>query len=198
MKEERNDWTKMYHKILKGLEVMIDVQKQVKDIMKIAAETNMIITEIEDTILKASTNNQVINMTNITGISEDLRYLIQSNIENQVFQIQQMLANELDAYKEKENVYVNDNIWEILEFFKKEEIRKENGRIKDEEVILVKPYEISQSKLSTSLLTTSFITDEVKNLLKYIKFVQSPTQTRLFRPLPHYQSFKSRGENYWP
>ncbi len=25
MKEERNDWTKMYHKILKGLEVMIDV-----------------------------------------------------------------------------------------------------------------------------------------------------------------------------
>ena len=110
MKEERNDWTKMYHKILKGLEVMIDVQKQVKDIMKIAAETNMIITEIEDTILKASTNNQVINMTNITGISEDLRYLIQSNIENQVFQIQQMLANELDAYKEKENVYVNDNI----------------------------------------------------------------------------------------
>ena len=110
MKEERNDWTKMYHKILKGLEVMIDVQKQVKDIMKIAAETNMIITEIEDTILKASTNNQVINMTNITGISKDLRYLIQSNIENQVFQIQQMLANELDAYKEKENVYVNDNI----------------------------------------------------------------------------------------
>jgi len=27
MKEERNDWTKMYHKTLKGLEAMIDVQK---------------------------------------------------------------------------------------------------------------------------------------------------------------------------
>ena len=113
MKEERNNWTKMYHKILKGLEVMINVQKQVKNIMKIAAGTNMIITEMEDTILKASTNNQVINITNITGISEDLRYLIQSNMENQVFQIQRMLANELDAYKEKENVYVDDNIWEI-------------------------------------------------------------------------------------
>jgi len=36
--------------------------------------------------------------------------------------------------------------------------------------------------------------DEVKNLLKYIKFVRSPTQTRLFRPLPYYQSLKFRGE----
>ena len=25
MKEERNNWTKIYHKILKGLEAMIDV-----------------------------------------------------------------------------------------------------------------------------------------------------------------------------
>jgi len=41
---------------------------------------------------------------------------------------------------------------------------------------------------------TSFITDEVKNLFKYMKFVQSPTQTRLFKPPPHYQSLKSRGE----
>ena len=82
MKEERNDWTKIYHKMLKGLEVMIDMQKQVKNMMKIVVETNMTITEIEDTILKASTNNQVINTTNITGVSEDLRYLIQSNIEN--------------------------------------------------------------------------------------------------------------------
>jgi len=27
-----------------------------------------------------------------------------------------------------------------------------------------------------------------------MKFVQTPTQTRIFRPLPHYQSLKSRGE----
>jgi len=66
---------------------MIDVQKQVKDMMKIVAETNMTIIEMEDSILKASINNQVINATNIAGMSEDLQYLIQSNIENQVFQI---------------------------------------------------------------------------------------------------------------
>ena len=43
-------------------------------------------------------------------MSEDLRYLIQSNIENWVFQIQQMLADELDAYKGKGNEYVDINI----------------------------------------------------------------------------------------
>jgi len=78
--------------------------------------------------------------------------------------------------------------------FKEEEIRKENGRIKDKEVILVKPYKISQSKPLTSSSTTSFIIDEVKNLLKYMKFVRSLTQTRLFRLPPHYQSLKSRDE----
>jgi len=82
MKEERNDWTKIYHKTLKGLEAMIDVQKQVKDMMKIAEETNTMIIEMENTILKASTNNRVINTMNITGISEDLRYLIQNNMKN--------------------------------------------------------------------------------------------------------------------
>jgi len=86
MKEERNDWTKMYYKMLKGLEAIIDVQKQVRDMMKIAAETNTTIMEMEDTILKASTNNQVINAMNITGVSEDLRYF-QSDMENWVFQI---------------------------------------------------------------------------------------------------------------
>jgi len=50
--------------------------------MKIAAETNTTIIEMKDTILKASTNNQVTNMTNITGVSEDLRYLIKSDMEN--------------------------------------------------------------------------------------------------------------------
>jgi len=183
----------MYHKILKGLEAMIDVQKQVRDMMKIAVKTNTTITEMEDTILKASTNNRVINATNITGVSKDLRYLIQSDMENWIFQIQWMLANELDTYKRKGNVYVENNIKEIQELSKEEESKKERGHIKEEEVILVKPYEVSKSS-SLMTLTMSFITDEVKNLLKYMKFVRSPMQIQLFQPPPHYQSLKSRGE----
>ena len=82
IKEERKDWIRIYYKILKELEVMIDVQRQVKDMMKITAEANITITEMEDVILKASINNRVINTTNIAEVSEDLRYLIQRNMEN--------------------------------------------------------------------------------------------------------------------
>jgi len=56
-KNKWNDWTRIYHKTLKGLETMIDVQKQVWDIIKIAEEANATITEIEETILKTSINN---------------------------------------------------------------------------------------------------------------------------------------------
>jgi len=63
--------------------------------------------------------------------------------------------------------------------------------VEDKEIILVKPYEVSTTTSSSS---TSFITDEVENLLKHMKFVQTPSQTRIFKPPPHYQSLKSRGE----
>ena len=66
MKREREDWMKLYHKTLKGIEAMIDVQKMLKDMKKIAEETNTMIIEMEGTILTASINNQVINTTNIT------------------------------------------------------------------------------------------------------------------------------------
>jgi len=61
---------------------MIDVQGQVREMMKIAREANTTVTEMESNILKASINNQTINATNIARISEDLQYLIQNNIED--------------------------------------------------------------------------------------------------------------------
>jgi len=103
-----------------------------------------------------------------------------------------MLANELDRYKGKGNKYVKDNIQEIQELYIKEGNKGEKGIIEDEEVILVKPYEVSMTTLSSSRI--SFITDEVENLLKYMKFVQTLSQMRIFRPPPHYQSLKYRDE----
>ena len=66
MKKKREDWTRLYHKILKGIEAMINVQRMVKDMKKIVEETNTIMIEIEETILMASINNQTLNATNIT------------------------------------------------------------------------------------------------------------------------------------
>ena len=97
-KKEQDDWTRLYHKMLKGLEAMIDMQKQVRDMMKIAGEANTTITEMEETILKASINNRTTNTMNILGILEDLQYLIKSNMEDWVYQIQRMLADKSNAY----------------------------------------------------------------------------------------------------
>jgi len=110
MKKEREDWTRLYHKTLKGIEVIIDVQRMLKDMKKIAEETSTTVMEIEETILMASINNQTTNATNITQITEDLQYLIQSNMDNRVLQTQRMLADELDQYKRKGNRYVDENI----------------------------------------------------------------------------------------
>ena len=107
-------------------------------------------------------------------------------MEDQVFQIQRILADKLDEYKEKENRYVDENIWEIQELYIDEE-QKEKGKekIEDEEVILIKPYEVSEL-ISTK--SSSFINKEINNLLKYMKLVRLPTQTRIFQPPLHYQS----------
>jgi len=72
-----------------------------------------------------------------------------------------------------------------------EEAKREEGRVENKEVILIKPYEVSTTTSSSS---TSFITDEIEHLLKHMKFVRMPFQTRLFKPPPHYQSLRSRGE----
>ena len=76
-----------------------------------------------------------------------------------------MLADKLDWYKGKGNQYVNENIQEIQELYI------------EEEVILIKLYKVSES---SSIKSLSFIDKEIDNLLKYMKFVKSPTQTRIF------------------
>jgi len=48
MKREREDWTRLYHKTLKGIETMIDMQRMVKDMKKMAEEANTTIMEMKD------------------------------------------------------------------------------------------------------------------------------------------------------
>ena len=162
MKREREDWTRLYHKTLKGLETMIDVQRMTKDIKKLAEEANTILTEVEGTILMASINNQTMNATNLTQISEDLQYLVQRDMDERVFQIQRMLADELDRYKGKDNKYVEDNIKEIQELYMNKKINQVQGTIKNKEVILVQPYQVESTTTSLSSLS-SFISNEIAN-----------------------------------
>ena len=189
MKREREDWERLYYKMLKGLEAMINIQRTMKDMKKLAEEASTTITELEETILMASINHQTINATNITQMVEDLRYLIQSDMNDRAFQIQRRLADELDWYKGKGNQYMEENIQEIQELYIDEEMQnKGKGKIEEEDVILTKPYKTSESIKTKS---SSFINEEIKNLMKYMKFVKTPTQTRIFQLPPYYQSLRS-------
>ena len=143
---------------------MIDVQKQAKNIMKIVEETDITITESERTILKVSINNQTINAMNILGISENLQYLIQSNMEDWAYQVQQILADRLDKYKGQGNKYMDNNIQEIQELYSNERQKKEleGGKVEDKEVILIRLYKVSTDISKTTVL--SFIYKEIKNL----------------------------------
>jgi len=122
---------------VEGIEVMIDVQRMLKDMKKIAEETSTTVTEMEGTILMASVNNQTMNAMNITQIAEDLQYLVQSDMDEQAFQVQRMLADELDCYKGKCNDYVDSNIREIQELYRNEEMKEDKGTVENKEVILV-------------------------------------------------------------
>jgi len=137
IKREREDWTRLYHKTLKGIEAMIDVQRMLKDMKKIAEEISTTVIEMEETILMASVNNQTMNTTNITQIAEDLRYLVQSDMDKRAFQVQRMLADELDRYKGKGNNYVDSNIKEIQELYMNKEMKEDKGTVENEEVILI-------------------------------------------------------------
>jgi len=45
---------RLYYKMLKGLEMMIDVQKMVKNIKKLMEEVNTILTKVKGTRFQAS------------------------------------------------------------------------------------------------------------------------------------------------
>jgi len=96
MKREREDWERLYHKTLKGIEAMIDIQRITKDMKRLAEEAGTTVAEMEEVILTASIDNQTTNAMNITQMAEDLRYLIQSDMDNRAFQIQRRLADKLD------------------------------------------------------------------------------------------------------
>jgi len=185
MKKEREGWTRLYHKILKEIEAMIDVQRMVKNMKKVAEKANTTITEIEGAILTVSINNRTMNAMNIAGISEDLQYMVQSDMKERMFQIQRMLADKLNRYRGRGNSYVDNNIKEIQQLYIDEELpRKEPEKVEEDEVILIKPYKVSESILTKS---SSFINEEINNLIKYMIFIKAPTQTRIFRPPLHYQ-----------
>ena len=77
-------------------------------------------------------------------------------MENQAYQVQWMLANKLDKYKGWKNQYVDKNIQEIQDLYRdKEQKMLEERKEEDEEVILIKLYEVSTTTSRTTLSKTT-------------------------------------------
>ena len=72
---------------------------------------------------------------------------------------------------------MDNNIKEIQELYIKEETKEEKRTVVNEEVILVCLYEVSSTMSSSS--KTSFITDEIENLSKYMKFMKTPSDKNI-------------------
>lgn len=100
-----------------------------------------------------------------------------------------MLADKLDSCKGKGNIYVDRNIEEIQELYKKEKREqkkiKRKGAQNEKKIFLYKLYK-KLTKPKTPEPT--FVQDKINNLEKYIKFIQSPINTVIFTPPPNYKS----------
>ena len=54
MNDKRKNWTKKYHKIIQGIERMVNMKLQLQNIIKLAEKANTQVAEIEVMILQAS------------------------------------------------------------------------------------------------------------------------------------------------
>jgi len=72
LNNEKKNWTKKYHKIIRGLETIADIQLQLQNIVQLAEVTNTQLAEIKTTILQASDVYKIQTTRDIFSISENL------------------------------------------------------------------------------------------------------------------------------
>ena len=110
LNKKKKDWTKKYHKIIQGLEIMVDIQLQIQNITKLTDTANNQLADIETILLKIGETYRIQISEDIYSISEKLRNIIYEDIEKQTYHIQVLLANELNQYKNKEEERIDENI----------------------------------------------------------------------------------------
>lgn len=100
--------------------------------------------------------------------------------------------DKLDSCKGKENEYAEKYIKEIQDIYKQDNLKIKKPMVDDkekqeiqEEVFLYKLYDDNLPRLK--IPEPTFIQDEIGNLKKYIKYMQSSIKTIPFYLLPHYK-----------
>lgn len=137
---------------------MANIQLQIQNIIRLAEVANTQLVKIETTILQVS------------------------NIKNQVYYIQALLADELDKCKEKGNTQADNYIkiiqkayqdthYDTLQPMIVDKGKQKEDRVQDKEIFLYKPYDILLELSKPKMPKLIFFQDEVNNLEKYMKLL---------------------------
>ena len=137
---------------------MANIQLQIQNIIRLAEVANTQLVKIETTILQVS------------------------NIKNQVYYIQALLADELDKCKEKGNIQADNYIkiiqkayqdthYDTLQPMIVDKGKQKEDRVQDKEIFLYKPYDILLELSKPKMPKLIFFQDEVNNLEKYMKLL---------------------------
>ena len=105
-----------------------------------------------------------------------------------MYQVQRMLADKLDSCKGRGNTYVDRNIKEIQELYKKEEREQKIKRkeVQNEKKIFL--YKLYKKLTRSKIPEPTFIQNKINNLEKYMKSVQLPINIVMFTSPPNYKS----------
>jgi len=92
---------------------MVDIQLQIQNIIKLANITNNQLADIRTFLLQIRKTDKIQISRDIYSISEEVRNIIHTDIEQQAYYIQVLLANELNQCKRK-RVKVTDEHIKVL------------------------------------------------------------------------------------
>ena len=81
LNKEKKDWTKKYHRVIQGLEIMANIWLQVQNIVKLANIANNQLADIKTTLLQTRKIYKTQIRGDIYNISEKLRNIIYRDIE---------------------------------------------------------------------------------------------------------------------
>ena len=121
-------------------------------------------------------------MANTQLVKIETTILQVSNIKNQVYYIQALLADELDKCKEKGNTQADNYIkiiqkayqdthYDTLQPMIVDKGKQKEDRVQDKEIFLYKPYDILLELSKPKMPKLIFFQDEVNNLEKYMKLL---------------------------
>ena len=114
LNKERQDWTKNIIRSYKKQKPWLTSSCKFRTLSNQLKLPTLNWQRSKQLYYKQTTNNYKTQIAeDIFSILQGLQNIIQGNMENQAHHIQMLLADELDSYRGKENMYADEHIKEI-------------------------------------------------------------------------------------